>query len=38
MQIAETFGKRHDSVLRDIKELECSAEFSFHNFVESRIH
>ena len=33
--VAETFGKRHDSVLRDIKNLECSTEFSIHNFVET---
>lgn len=33
--VAEVFGKRHDSVLRDIKELTCSDEFSIHNFVET---
>lgn len=32
--VAETFGKRHDNVLRDIKELECSNEFSLLNFEE----
>lgn len=33
--VAETFGKRHDNVIRDIKELECSEEFSLLNFEES---
>jgi anti-repressor protein len=33
--VAETFGKRHDNVLRDIKELECSEEFSLLNFEET---
>lgn len=32
--IAESFGKRHDHVLRDIRELECSQEFSLSNFGE----
>jgi Rha family phage regulatory protein len=41
LMIAETFGKRHDSVLRDIEKqieklLEAGEEeFSLHNFVES---
>ena len=35
LNIAETFGKRHDHVLRDIKELECSEEFRLSNFGES---
>lgn len=35
LTVAETFGKRHDHVLRDIKELECSPEFSLSNFGES---
>ncbi|MEK5415093.1 Rha family transcriptional regulator [Paenibacillus sp. FSL L8-0708] len=35
LTVAEVFGKRHDRILQDIKELECSAEFSLHNFVES---
>lgn len=35
MIIAEMFGKRHDNVLRDIKDMECSAEFSLLNFEES---
>jgi len=33
--IAETFGKRHDNVLQDINNLECSQEFSLLNFQES---
>jgi Rha family phage regulatory protein len=32
--VAETFGKRHDIVLRDIESLECSQEFNLLNFVE----
>lgn len=32
-QIAENFGKRHDAVLRAIRNLDCSAEFTRHNFV-----
>lgn len=35
LTVAEVFGKRHDNVLRDIKELECSPEFSFLNFEET---
>lgn len=35
LDVAETFGKRHDHVLRDIKELECSEEFHLSNFGES---
>lgn len=34
LQIAETFGKTHDNVLRDIKNLECSEHFSLLNFEE----
>lgn len=34
LSIAETFGKRHDNVLRDIEELDCSAEFHLLNFEE----
>lgn len=30
--IAEAFGKRHDNILRDIKRLECSEEFTHLNF------
>lgn len=33
--VAEMFHKRHDSVLRDIRNLDCSDEFRFHNFAES---
>lgn len=35
LDVAETFGKRHDHVLRDIKEMECSEEFRLSNFGES---
>ncbi|MEC0231156.1 Rha family transcriptional regulator [Paenibacillus alba] len=35
LTVAETFGKRHDNVLRDIKELECSQKFSLLNFEET---
>lgn len=35
LMVAETFGKRHDNVLQDIKKLECSNEFSLLNFQES---
>ena len=33
--VAEMFEKRHDSVLRDIRELDCSPDFRLHNYVES---
>lgn len=33
--VARQFGKRHDSVLRTIRELECSESFRLLNFVES---
>ncbi len=33
--IAEKFGKRHDTVLRSIRNLECSAGFRLRNFAES---
>jgi Rha family phage regulatory protein len=33
--VAEVFGKGHDKVLRDIREMECSMEFRFANFGES---
>lgn len=32
LDIAETFGKEHKNVLRDIRELECSEEFNRLNF------
>lgn len=35
LTVAEIFGKSHDNVLRDIKSLECSSEFSLINFEES---
>lgn len=35
LDIAETFGKRHDNVLKDIRELNCSEEFRLLNFKES---
>lgn len=34
-QIAETFGKRHDNVLMDTRNLECSEQFRLLNFKES---
>jgi len=33
LKIAEVFGKRHDVVLRTIRELECTPEFNARNFV-----
>lgn len=36
-QVAEAFEKRHDSVLRDIRNLKCSESFRLRNFVESFI-
>lgn len=35
LNVAEQFRKRHDRVLQDIRELDCSQEFRFHNFVET---
>ncbi len=35
LQIAEHFGKRHDAVLRAIRNLGCSDAFRLHNFAES---
>jgi len=35
LQIADTFGKRHDNVLRDIEGLDCSEPFRLLNFEES---
>lgn len=32
--VAQKFGKRHDDVLRAIRNLECSPEFSLRNFAE----
>lgn len=34
-QVAEEFGKRHDNVLQDIRNLDCSQEFRLLNFQES---
>lgn len=31
-QVAEEFGKEHRNVLRDIENLDCSAEFNALNF------
>lgn len=33
--VARYFEKEHRSVLRDIRELDCSEEFRLHNFVQS---
>ena len=33
--VAESFGKEHARVLRDIREIECSDEFRLGNFAES---
>lgn len=30
--VAHVFGKRHDNILRDIENLECSANFGALNF------
>lgn len=35
LTVAEVFGKRHDDVLKAIRGLECSEEFSLRNFAES---
>lgn len=32
LDVAETFGKAHDKVMRDIRELGCSSEFNAANF------
>ena len=34
LTVAEVFGKRHDTVLRDIRNLDSSKEFNHHNFAE----
>jgi Rha family phage regulatory protein len=36
LDVAETFGKRHSDVLRDIENLECSPEFRKRNFAFSK--
>lgn len=35
LDVAETFGKEHKNVLKDIRELECSDEFRVLNFEQS---
>lgn len=35
LDVAETFEKRHDNVIRDITDLRCSKEFRLLNFEES---
>lgn len=35
LDVAETFGKEHNKVLRDIRELDCSDEFRLSNFGQS---
>lgn len=35
LDVAETFGKRHDNVLKDVRDLGCSGEFRLLNFEES---
>ena len=34
LDIAETFEKRHDNVLKDIREMKCSDDFRLLNFEE----
>lgn len=35
LTVADSFDKRHDRVLQDIRELGCSEQFRLHHFVES---
>lgn len=35
LDVADCFGKRHDTVLRAIRNIECSGEFRRRNFAES---
>lgn len=35
LDVAETFGKDHKNILRDIRQLECSDEFRRLNFEQS---
>lgn len=35
LDVAETFGKRHADVMRDIREIGCSEEFGQRNFAQS---
>ncbi|WP_423250099.1 Rha family transcriptional regulator [Vibrio mediterranei] len=34
--VSQAFGKRHDDILRKLKSLDCSQEFTHRNFAESR--
>lgn len=34
LQVAECFGKRHDDVLKKIRNLDCSADYHARNFAE----
>ncbi|MGL6403465.1 Rha family transcriptional regulator [Aeromonas hydrophila] len=34
LDVAERFGKRHDTVLRALRNLDCSPEFALRNFAE----
>ncbi|WP_323883131.1 Rha family transcriptional regulator [Aeromonas hydrophila] len=34
LKVAKLFGKRHDDVLKKIRNLECSADFNLRNFAE----
>ncbi|SDZ37463.1 Rha family transcriptional regulator [Thermoactinomyces sp. DSM 45892] len=34
LMVAEVFGKRHDDVLRSIRNLDSSTEFNLRNFAE----
>lgn len=36
LDVAETFGKTHDKVLRDIRDLGCSKDFGLSNFGETK--
>lgn len=35
LKVAELFGKRHDDVLKKIRNLECSSNFRLRNFAET---
>ncbi|WP_339023380.1 Rha family transcriptional regulator [Aeromonas salmonicida] len=35
LKVAELFGKRHDDVLKKIRNLECSSDFRLRNFSET---
>jgi Rha family phage regulatory protein len=38
LRVAESFGKRHDDVLKRIKSLDCSESFRLRNFAETVYH